>query len=675
MAGSKTQSSRAALICGPYLSGKTSVLEALLAEAEALQRHSSPNSAFSLGDGSPEAKAHGMSTEMNVATADYLGERWTFIDCPGSVELMQETRSAMSVVDIAVVVVEPTPDKAITLASYLKLLDEYSVPVIIFINKFDKKDVSAKALMEAFQGASTKPLVLREIPIREGDTVTGHVDLVSERAFHWEENKPSSQISLPEEVQDREASARTELFESLADFDDDLLEKLLEDEEPSNKEIYANLSKDLSTNLVIPVFFGSATHGNGIRRLMKALRHEGPHITATVDRLGLSDAGGTQAKVFKTLHVGHAGKLSLARVMQGTIGSGDTLNSERPSGINLLFGQKLETVSRAAAGDIVGFTKLDSLNTGDLATAKGKEADDGLSAPPTPLYGLSIKAENRSDDVKLSDNLRKVLEEDPSLSCEFDEMTGEMVLRGQGDMHLKLCLERLKNRSGLSVSSAVPEVAYRETARKKVVKRVRHRKQSGGHGEFGEVQLKIAPRPRGAGFQFNDAIHGGVVPRQYIPAVKHGVEDAMTKGPMGYPVVDIDVTLDDGKYHAVDSSELAFRKAGTQAMRDGLADAKPVVLEPLNKVNIVVPSEFIARIQKIILGRRGQIFGFEAKAGWIGWDEVSCQIPAAEMQDLVIEIRSATMGVGTFTSEFDHLQEMSGKELSRISASEEKATA
>ncbi|MCP5071738.1 MAG: elongation factor G [Rhodobacteraceae bacterium] len=674
MAVSQPRSSRAALICGPYLSGKTSLLEALLAEAEALQRHSSPNSAFSLGDGSPEAKAHGMSTELNVATADYLGERWTFIDCPGSVDLMQETRSAMSVVDIAVVVVEPTPDKAITLSSYLKLLDEYSVPVIIFINKFDKKDVSAKALMEAFQGASSKPLVLREIPIRDGETVTGHVDLVSERAFHWEENKPSSQISLPDEVQDRETAARTELFESLADFDDDLLEKLLEDEEPTSKEIYANLSKDLSTNLVVPVFFGSATHGNGIRRLMKALRHEGPGVDATADRLGLEDASGAQAKVFKTLHVGHAGKLSLARVLRGSFATGDTLNGERPSGINLLFGQKLEPVSQVNAGDIVAFTKLDSLRTGDLATAQGKTSDDGLSVPPTPLYGLSIRAENRSDDVKLSDNLKKVLEEDTSLSCVFDDLTGEMVLRGQGDMHLKLCLEKLKNRTGLTVHSAVPKVAYRETARRKAEKRVRHRKQSGGHGEFGEVQLKIAPLPRGTGFQFNDAIHGGVVPRQYIPAVKHGVEDAITEGPMGYPVVDVDVTLDDGKHHSVDSSELAFRKAGGQAMREALKDAKPVILEPLNQVTITVPSEFIARIQKIILGRRGQIYGFEAKDGWIGWDEVSCQIPAAEMQDLVVEIRSATMGVGTFTSEFDHLQEISEKEHSRLTAHLEEET-
>ena len=645
-----------------------------MAEAGALQRHTSANSAFSIGDSSPEARAHEMSTEINVATTEYLGDRWTFLDCPGSIELMQESRSAMCVADIAVVVVEPTPDKAITLANQLKLLDELSVPAIVFINKFDKKDVSVRTLMEAFQSASSKPMVLREIPIRDGETVTGHVDLVSERAFHWEENKPSSLISLPEKLQDRQEEARNEMFESLADFDDDLLEKLLEDVVPSTDEIYENLTRDLSTNLVIPVFFGSATRGNGIRRLMKALRHEAPDITATAERLGISTDQGTQVKVFKTIHAGHAGKLSLGRVMHGSIGSGDTLNKERPASINRLFGQKMEIVGKAAAGDVVGFTKLDGAGTGDMLTPRGKAENDGFSDPPAPLYGLAIRTVNRGDDVKLSDNLKKVLEEDASISCDFDETTGEQVLRGQGDMQLKLCLERLKNRSGLAVESSTPKVAYRETIRKKIEKRVRHRKQSGGHGEFGEVHLNIGPRRRGEGFQFNDAIHGGVVPRQYIPAVQHGIEEAMNKGPLGFPVVDVEVTLFDGKHHSVDSSEMAFRKAGGQAMREGLVAAGPVVLEPINKVTITVPSQFIAGIQKIILGRRGQIFGFGAKEGLIGWDVVECQMPASEMQDLIMEIRSVTMGVGTFEAEFDHLQPLSGKELANVTKSAAQET-
>jgi len=387
---------------------------------------------------------------------------------------------------------------------------------------------------------------------------------VSERAYRWEDNKPSVLMSLPEDLVERETKARTELFENLADFDDDLLEKLLEDVVPSNQEIYAHLATDLTNNLVVPVFFGSASRGNGIRRLMKALRHEAPDVTTTAERFGLSSGGNTQVRIFKTIHAGHAGKLSIGRVMLGTLAGGDLINKERPASLNRIFGRKLQTVDQVVAGDIVGLTKLDGACTGDTLTSQGKDEADAFSRPPTPLFSLAIKTENRGDDVKLPDNLRKVLEEDPSLSTEIDEMTGEQVLRGQGETHLKLCLERLKNRSGLVIESSLPSVAYRETVRKKVTKRVRHRKQSGGHGEFGEVELRISPLVRGKGFIFTEAIHGGAVPRQYIPAVKTGIADAMIKGALGFPVVDIEVTLLDGKHHAVDSSELAFRKAGSQ---------------------------------------------------------------------------------------------------------------
>lgn len=663
MTASTPSTPRTALICGPYLSGKSSLLEALLAEAGALQRHG--DNGLSLADASPEARAHGMSTEMNIASADYLGESWTFIDCPGSVDLMQETRGALAVADIAVVVVEPEADKAVSLASYLRLLEEADVPHIVFINKFDKKNVALRGLMEAFQGASSKPLVLREIPIRDGEDVTGHVDLVSERAFHWEENKASSLMAMPKTVLEREAEARTEMVEHLADFDDGLLEKLLEDVQPSTDEIYANLSKDLSTNLVVPVFFGSATQGHGVRRLMKALRHEGPEVTVTAARQGVA-GDATHVKVFKTIHAGHAGKVSIGRVMAGAVASGDLLNGERPAGLNRLFGKKMEALQSAVAGDVVGFTKLDGVSTGDLLTNEGRTPETGIGAPLPPLYALAIHTANRGDDVKLPDNLKKVIEEDPSLSAEFDELSGEQVLRGQGDMHLRLCLERLQNRSGLKVESAPPTVAFRETIRRKVDKRVRHKKQSGGHGEFGEVHIAVGPRAHGEGFKFNDAIHGGVVPRQFIPAVQYGVEEAMVKGPLGFPVVDVEVTLQDGKHHSVDSSEMAFRKAGGQAMRDCLADAGPVLLEPVNQVNILVPEAFLASIQKIILGRRGQIFGFEAREGWDGWSDVVCQMPAVEMQDLITEIRSVTMGVGQFEASFDHLQEIALKEYERI---------
>ncbi len=665
MATSHPSSPRTALICGPYQSGKSTLFEALLAESGAHTQH---GGGLTLADSTDEAKAHTMSTEMNVASTDYLGESWTFIDCPGSVELAQEMNGAIDVADIAVVVVEPDEDKALALASCLKALDAAGVPHIVFINKFDKKNLSVRALLQAFQGASEHPMVLREIPIHEGDAITGHIDLVSERAFHWEDGAHSSLIKLPEGEASREAEARTEMMESLADFDDGLLEKLLEDVEPSKSELYDNLTNDLSSNLVVPVFFGSAEQGHGIMRLMKALRHDAPDIQATAKRLGIEQGDEPRVKVFKTLHAGHAGKVSIARVMSGQLNTGDLLAGARPSGMNSLFGRKMDTISQAGTGDVVGLTKLDAVATGDLLTKDSREG--AKSTPLSPLFSLAIKTEKRGDDVKLPEALRKLLDEDPSLSAEFDDATGEQVLRGQGAVQLGLVLEKLKSRFGLKVTATAPRVAYCESIRKPVTKKVRHKKQSGGHGEFGEVELKVSPRSRGAGFEFSDSIHGGVVPRQYFSAVENGVQDAMAKGPQGFQVVDVAVELTDGKHHSVDSSEMAFRKAGAQAMREALAAAGPVMLEPINNVKVAVPDAFISSIQKIIIGRRGQIFGLEARDGWEGWEEVNAQIPAAEMQDLITEIRSVTLGVGSFETSFDHLQEVSGKDVPREAAAQ-----
>ncbi len=657
---------RAALICGPYLSGKTSLLEAILVETGALNRRGTVDDGSSVGDAATEARSHTMSTEINIATTDYLGERWSLLDCPGSVELSQDFRGAMAVADIAVVVCEPEPDKALALAPTLRAIDDAGLPHMIFINKMDHTNASVRETMDALQGVSKHPLVLREIPIRDGDAVTGHVDLVSERAFRWEPGQASSLIELPEEVQDREAAARTDMLESLADFDDTLLEKLLEDVVPSTDEVYGNLTRDLAENLIVPVFFGAATHGNGVRRLLKALRHEAPSVAETTTRLGIEETKDARVRIFKTLHAGHAGKLSIGRVMRGTVDEGSTLGGVRPSGLSQLFGQKLKRVGVAETGDVVAFGKLEEAQTGDMLSALGQAANDGWPLSLTPLFAMTIQAASRSDDVKLPANLQKVIDEDPSLSAGHDDTTGEYVLRGQGEMHLRLAVEKLNNRAGLKVTLSTPKVAYRETIRKSVSTHARHKKQSGGHGEFADVHIDVAPLARGEGFAFTDTIHGGAVPKQYIPAVEAGVRETLAHGPLGFNVVDVKVTLTDGQFHAVDSSEMAFRKAGAKAIREALSAAGPVLLEPINAVTISVPNTYTARVQRIISGRRGQILGFDAKVGWDGWDEVSCQLPAAEMLDLIVELRSVTQGAGTFDTRFDHLQELTGKDADRV---------
>ena len=657
---------RVAALVGPYLSGKTSLLEEILLQCEVIDRKGTVKEGNLVGDSSPEARARHMSTEMNIASASYLGDEWTFIDCPGSIDMLQDAHNGALIADTAVVVCEPGRDRALTVAPILKFLDSHGIPHIIFINKMDTAEASVAETMEALQGLSDSPLVLREIPVRDGDDVTGHVDLVSERAFQWQEGKPSELVELPDDIKDREEAARTELLESLADFDDTLLEQLLEDVVPPTDEVYDHLTKVLQDAQAVPVFFGSAEHGNGVRRLLKALRHEAPGADATAERLGEPTSGEVAARVFKTVHAGHAGKLSFARVWSGEFTDGMTTSQGRISGLQTALGQKMEKVAKGVPGGVVSLGRMDDVATGDLVSAAGGASGMDWPGSLTPLFSMSVHAANREDEVKLSGALTKVMEEDPSVTREHNPDTGEMLLWGQGEMHLLITLDKMKNKYNIGVEGQRPQVPYKETIRKPASQHARHKKQSGGSGEFGDVHIDIKPLPRGGGFAFDDTISGGVVPKQYIPAVEAGIKEYLSRGPLGFPVVDLSVTLTDGQYHNVDSSDMAFRKAAQQAMREGMPNCNPVLLEPICKVTVSLPSEFTSKIQRLVSGRRGQILGFDAKPGWSGWDDVEVQLPQSEMHDLVIELRSMTMGVGTFAWEFDHLQELQGKEADQV---------
>lgn len=663
---------RVAALIGPYLSGKTTLLESILMATGAIHRKGNVRDGSTVGDNVPEARSRSMSTEMNIVSTEYLGEQWTFLDCPGSVELSQDALNALMIADTVIVVAEAEPGKAVTLAPILKALDGYNVPHMIFVNKMDNPESSIRKTLEALQAISAEPLVLREVPIRDGETITGHVDLVSERAFRWQEGKPSELIQLPESIIDREQEARTGMLESLADFDDGLLEELLEDVVPSSDEVYANLTKDLHDNLIVPVFFGSAEHDNGVTRILKALRHETPEHGAVVERVG-AKASGPSAQVFKTMYAGQVGKLSIARVLSGEITDGMTLNGERVSGIYHLSGHKHDKVGKGIAGDVVALGRMDGIQTGNLLSESGKGASELWPKPQTPLFSISIHAVDRADEVKLSGALSKMVEEDVALSFDHDPDTGQLLLWGQGEIHLNIALDRLKTRFNLSVTAERPQVPYKETIAKSASQHARHKKQSGGHGEFGDVHIDIKPLPRGTGFDFSDTITGGAVPKQYIPAVETGVREYLVRGPLGFPVVDFAITLTDGQFHAVDSSEMAFKKAAQQAMREGMPNCKPVLLEPICNVSISMPNEFTSNIQRLVSGRRGQILAFDAKADWIGWDEVQAYIPQSEMHDMIIELRSMTQGVGTFAWTFDHLQELSGKLADDVVAQRQQA--
>ncbi|MGC8711726.1 MAG: elongation factor G [Leptodesmis sp.] len=657
-------------IVGPYLSGKTTLLESLLFVTGAITRKGKVTDRNTVGDGTPEARDRQMSVEVNAASTEYGGVRFTFLDCPGSIEFVQETLNALMGVDAVVVVCEPVSDRVLTLAPLFKFLDDWQIPHLVFINKMDRADVDFNEVLQALKKVSSRPLVAHQYPIGSGEKLVGFIDLVTEQAYHYHPGAPADPVPLPESLKEEEKAARYEMLETLANFDDHLLEELLEELEPPQEEILKDLKMELGADQIVPVFIGIADQDFGVRPLLQALLRESPEPKVTAEHRGLDSSNTTPlAQVLKTYYTPQGGKLSLVRVWQGSLTDGMVLNGVRVGGIYRMMGQQQQSLTSASAGEIVALGRMEGIKTGDILTSG--DASAGARLPTieklTPVFALAIAAEKRSDEVKLTGALTKLLEEDPSLAWEQHGDTHEIILWGQGDIHLQVAMDRLNRKYNLPMSAHPPQIPYKETIRKTATSvHGRYKRQTGGHGQFGDVYLDIKPLSRGEGFNFDEKIVGGVVPRQYIPAVENGVREYLTHGPLGFPVVDVAVTLTNGSYHTVDSSEQAFKQAARIAMQEGLLKCEPTLLEPILNVTISVPTDFTSKVLRLVSGRRGQILGYDAKADWTGWDEVVAYIPQAEMHDLIVELRSLTMGVGFFKWEYDHLQEVPEKLAERV---------
>jgi elongation factor G len=679
--GTRASGPRCIALVGPFQSGKTTLLEAILARTGAIQRQGTVDAGTTVGDGSKEARDHRMSVELSVASTTFMGDSYTFIDCPGSVEFINDMRAALPAVDAAVVVCEADEKKVPQLQLIMRELEELKIPRFLFLNKIDKADKRVRETLKLLQPASRVPLLLRQIPIWSGDIIIGFTDLALERAYVYKEHAPSELIELKGDDLEREKEARFTMLETLADHDDELMEQLLEDISPPRDKIFDDLTKELRDGIVCPVLIGTASRTNGVLRLMKALRHEAPDIAATAKRLAINAGNDPVAYVLKTVHTAHGGKMSVVRVLAGQLNDSTTfINSEREvgrvAGVFKLMGQNTEKRGSAQTGDTVALGKLDHAKTGDTISG-GKEAHPPIATvkPHAPVLAIALSAKERKDDVKLGQALNKLLEEDPSISIVHNPEAQEVVMWGQGEMQLRVAAERLADRFGVGTATKKPTVGYRETIKKGIVQRGRHKKQSGGHGQYGDVVLDIKPLPRGSGFTFAEEIKGGVVPRNYIPSVEEGVQEALKHGPLGFPVVDVAVKLIDGSYHTVDSSDMAFQLAGRLGINEGLPQCQPVLLEPIYQVEIVCPSESTAKMNGLMSGRRGQIMGFDTREGWPGWDVVRVQMPESEIGGLIVEVRSATAGVGSFTFKFDHMAELSGRTADQIVAARKAAQA
>lgn len=643
---------RAIALAGPSGAGKTALAQQLAAAA---------------GPGAVTPETRGQTTETAVSGFEFMDDRFALIDTPGALEFVHDMNAALPAADLAVLVLDPDPEKAALAQPYFKAVERLRTPHMVFINRIETARGRVRDLLAALQPLSASPLVARQLPIWSDDRVSGFVDLALERAYAYQPGKPSARIAMPADITARESEARFHMLEQLADFDDALMEQLLSDAEPDLHLVFGDLVRETRDGRITPVLFGSAALGFGVRRLLKALRHDAPTPDALAGRLGFTAPG---AYVLRVSHAGQAGKMTIARALGGDIPDGAELLAAdgakaRVSGVFHAAGMK--KTDKAAQGDIVALGKIDGARSGGALSLAGAPPDlSALAQTFAPVYQRAIAPLDRKDDVKLSAALAKVCEEDSGLAVALNPETHEMTLCGQGEAHLRVTLEKLKKRYGVAVSVAAPAVPYRETIRRPVTQRGRHKKQSGGHGQFGDVVLSVKPAARGHDFAFAETIAGGVVPKNWIPAVELGVRDAMTKGPLGFTVADVEVTLIDGSYHSVDSSEIAFRQAGRAAMSDALAAGEPYLLEPIERLTICTPNAATAKVTSAISARHGQILGFSARPDWAGWDVIEAYLPQAERQDFIVDLRAMTQGLGTLEAAFDHRVEVVGRRAEDI---------
>lgn len=605
--------------------------------------------------------------ELRVCGFTLLGEAWQAIDTPGSVEFLHVATDALLAADAAVICVGPDPSAAVLASPYLHAAEAAGTPAILFVNRMDEATARVRDIVGALQEYARHPIILRQIPIRDGEHVVGAVDLVSERAWAYQEGEPSKLIAIPKGTLDREHEARDGLLEALSEHDDTLLEELIEDKAPPSSEVYDICARVLREGRVIEALIGSAGHGNGIVRVMKALRHEAPAPSVLRDRLqaqaGLAEA--PLAVVFASAYRKHVGKTLLLRAL-ADLPAGQALGGRSAGQMTPADPRDGRHLDAVAEGEIVSAVKADHLVAGRLATADALHGTPAWHRPQPALAFRILAPTNERDGVKLSGALAALADGDAALTVTQDPATGGALVGVQGPLHLRVLRQRLKETFGMEVDEVMPEPAYCETITKSQETAYRHKKQTGGAGQFADVKLVVAPGSRGAGFAFSEVVKGGAVPRNYIPAVEAGARDAMERGPLGFPVVDVAVTLTDGQAHAVDSSDMAFRIAGRQGTREALKAAGPVLLQPVCRIAIHAPAMFTGALGPIVASHSGQVLGFDTDADAAGWERYEALVPGAALHVIANDVRAATQGVGWFESVFDHYEELHGKGADRI---------
>lgn len=631
-------------VLGPSNSGKSTLVQALV------------------GLDDRRGKSLAVQGVATVSTFGFMGQDWAAIDIVGGAENLGSVGAALAASDIAVLCVPPDAEGAVLAAPFLRKIEEAGLPCVIFINRIDSPQNRISEIVSALQAYSRHHIVLREVPIREGGTIVGFVDLVSERAWKFEEGKHSVLIEMPESVREREEQARAELLESYADFDEHLMEELIEDQKPPVDEVYGIAARTQAHNDLVSCFFGSAARGHGITRLMKSLRHDAPGVESARERLGVDvQAVGALADVIR-----HLGKVVLIRSLGGSLSGGTRLGGADLGSITDLDAKT--GIAALAPGQIGLAVKSDHLSAGRVFGRDTSAPLPDWAQMPAAPYRRIITPQHEKDDSRLLAALDRLAEIDPALRVSADEKTGQPVLATQGPLHLRRILAKIAADFGVAVTELPVPPTLCETVQRGTEVHHRHRKQTGGAGQFADVVIAMRPEARGAGFSFTETVKGGAVPRNYIPSVEEGARDALVEGPLGYPVVDLSVELKDGKAHSVDSSDHAFRTAGKNALREAMAEVGTVLLQPIMKIDIHVPSIFTGALVPLVSGLKGQVLGFRASDDAAGWDVFEMQLPMASEDALFAALAAATRGTAWFESRFDHYQETRKEELASLVA-------
>ncbi|HVA36208.1 MAG TPA: elongation factor G [Candidatus Dormibacteraeota bacterium] len=656
-------------VVGPHHSGKTTLIESLLALGGAIPRRGSIAEGSTTTDCDPESVARQQSCAVSFAWMPYRDCEITFIDTPGFVDFLEETKLALLGADAALIVVEGDPGRVAQATALVEAIEARKLPHLFVINKLDRPESDFAATLQALREQFGNRVVAEHLPIGQGERFSGYVDLVNQSARTYGQNGTSSAISLPHDLATLARQERAKLLEALGDFDDHLLEELIDGVEPPMDELEHDLADETHRDLVAPVLVAAGSLCYGCDALLDAIvrlcptPQEAPRVDAEGREIAPDPEGPVIAQICKTIVHPQSGKLSVARLISGTLtGDKPLINltrgtaKERPGGLFRLSGKKQMPIEKAGPGSLVAIARLENAQTGDTLTSEGTKVLLPSVKVADPVFAVAIRPKDRLDEAKLSQALQRLIDEDPTLRLERAQFTNELLLLGHGEQHVQIASERLSRKYNVKLETHAPTIPYRETIQSGAEVHGRYKHQTGGHGQFGDVWLRIEPRERGHGVTFGEKVVGGVVPRHFIPAVEKGVRDALDRGPLaGYPVIDLDIVLYDGQYHAVDSSEQSFKTAGSLAIREGIPKCSPVLLEPIAKVEVTVPTRYTAGVLSQLTGKRGHILNFTATER-TGYDVVSALVPHVEISRYITELRTLTHGLGTYRWEHDHFE-------------------